>query len=66
MIKIRQATKQGWIEMVDGGVADLGFPNSKTRRGRVCDKGLICPTIIAESMEIYRIERNNNRRKDEP
>lgn len=44
-IKIKQATKQGWIEMVSGGVADLSFPTSKTRRGRVEEKGSIAPTI---------------------
>jgi len=44
-IKIKQATKQGWIEMVSGGVADLSFPTSKTRRGRVEEKGNIAPTI---------------------
>ena len=44
-IKIKQATKQGWIEMVSGGVVDLSFPTSKTRRGRVEEKGNIAPTI---------------------
>lgn len=34
-VKIRQATKQGWIECDVGGVADLSFPDSKLRRGRV-------------------------------
>ena len=33
-IKIRQATKQGYIEMVNGGVADLSYPKSQIRRGR--------------------------------
>lgn len=45
MIKIKQATKQGWIECCEGGVADLSYPNSKTRRGRVEDGGCIAPTI---------------------
>lgn len=44
-IRIKQATKQGWIEMVAGGVADLSFPTSKTRRGRVEEEGQIAPTI---------------------
>ena len=34
-VKIRQATKQGFIECVVGGAVDLSYPNSKTRRGRV-------------------------------
>lgn len=46
MIKIRQATGKGWIECQNGGVADLGFPSSKTRRGRVQGGGNICPTLI--------------------
>ena len=44
-IRIRQATKLGWIEMENGGVADLSYPNSKLRRGRVQGNGQICPTI---------------------
>ena len=35
MIRIKQATKHGWIDCCDGGVADLSYPNSNTRRGRV-------------------------------
>lgn len=34
-IKIRQATKKGYIEMINGGVCDLSYPTSKIRRGRV-------------------------------
>lgn len=39
-VKIRQATKQGWIECEVGGVADLSYPDSKLRRGRVQGGGL--------------------------
>ena len=39
-VKIRQATKQGWIECDVGGVADLSYPDSKLRRGRVQGGGL--------------------------
>lgn len=35
MIKIKQATKKGYIECCNGGVADLSYPTSKLRRGRV-------------------------------
>ena len=35
MIKINQATSTGWIECCDNGVADLSYPGSKLRRGRV-------------------------------
>lgn len=55
-VRIRQATKKGYIEMEAGGVFDATYPNSKTRRGRVQEGGTICPTITANSMEIYRIE----------
>lgn len=34
-VAIKQATKQGYVECEVGGVADLSYPNSKTRRGRV-------------------------------
>nr|DAH60833.1 MAG TPA: hypothetical protein [Caudoviricetes sp.] len=39
MIWIKQATVDGAIAMENGGVANLGFPTSKTRRGRVVDGG---------------------------
>ena len=54
--RIKQATAKGYIEMKVGGVFDATYPNSKTRRGRVQEGGTICPTITANSMEIYRIE----------
>jgi hypothetical protein len=34
-IRVKQATKQGYILCENGGVADLSYPNSKLRRGRV-------------------------------
>lgn len=55
-IKIPQATKQGYIECEVGGVADLSYPNSKTRRGRVQEKGTISPTITATETGICKIE----------
>ena len=57
VIKIPQATKQGYIECEIGGVADLSYPNSKTRRGRVQEKGTISPTITATETGICRIEK---------
>lgn len=47
-IWIKQATVDGVIAMDNGGVANLGFPTSKTRRGRVVDVGRICPTITTQ------------------
>lgn len=55
-IAIRQATKKGYIECELGGVADLSYPESKTRRGRVQENGQICPTITATEAGICRIE----------
>ena len=39
MLRIKQATKKGWIECYDNGVADLSYPESKLRRGRVYGGG---------------------------
>lgn len=45
-IRIKQATKQQWIELqVYPGVADLSYPTSKVRRGRVQNGGAISPTL---------------------
>lgn len=53
-VRIKQATKKGYVECCEGGLADLSYPNSKTRRGRVQNGGTICPTITTES-EIYQM-----------
>lgn len=63
MVLIRQATKEGYAECECGGIADLSFPNSKTRRGRVQSAGNICPTITAESISLCRIETQYRIRK---
>ena len=55
-IAIRRATKKGYIECEMGGVADLSYPESKTRRGRVQENGQICPTITATETGVCRIE----------
>lgn len=55
-VAIAQATKKGYIECEVGGVADLSYPNSKTRRGRVQENGQICPTITATETGVCRIE----------
>lgn len=63
MILIRQATQKGYIECEVGGVADLSYPTSTTRRGRVTDQGNVCPTIMTSNHElcaiysVYRIRR---------
>ena len=55
-VQIKQATKQGYIECKIGGVADLSYPESKTRRGRVQDNGDTCPTITATETGVCYIE----------
>lgn len=55
-VHIKQATKEGSIECKIGGVADLTYPDSKTRRGRVQDGEDTSPTITAEG-ELCKIER---------
>lgn len=55
-VAIKQATKQGYIECEIGGVADLSYPDSKTRRGRVQDNWNISPTITATETGICKIE----------
>jgi DNA (cytosine-5)-methyltransferase 1 len=56
-VHIKQATSQGYIECEVGGVADLSFPDSNTRRGRVQDGGRISPTLMAGETDICRIEQ---------
>ncbi len=55
-VAIKQATKQGYIECEVGGVADLSYPDRKTRRGRVQNNGNVSPTITATETGICRIE----------
>lgn len=45
MMKIRNATKKGYIEVGRGGVFNYAFPDSKKRRGRVIENGTIAPTL---------------------
>ena len=60
VVKIPQATKKGYIECEIGGVADLSYPDSKTRRGRVQEGGNISPTITATETGVCRIESVKN------
>lgn len=65
-IKIKQATKDGYIECKVGGVADLSFPSSTTRRGRVQDNGDTCPTLMSGEQDICKIESQYRIRKLTP
>lgn len=57
-VMVKQATKAGFIKWQVGGVADLSFPTSKTRRGRVQAGGTVSPTIMSSNQELYKLERN--------
>lgn len=65
-ILIPQATKKGYIEMEVGGVYDLTYPNSKTRRGRVQENGNICPTLTSSTQDIVNIDEQYRVRKLTP
>ena len=45
MLKVRNGTTRGYIEVQEGGGNERGYPNSNTRRGRVIDEGNTTPTI---------------------
>ena len=63
-MKIRQATKEGSIEVRPGGLFDSTYPSSKSRRGRVQGEGLICPTLTCKaSTGIIRYTRDGRFRK---
>ena len=64
IVAIPQATKKGYIECEIGGVADLSYPDSKTRRGRVQDGGNICPTLTATETGVCRIESIKDKPKE--
>ena len=49
-IKIRQATKNGFVECELPGVADLSYEGSQTSRGRVIESGNISPTLTTENL----------------
>lgn len=56
-VGVRQATSKGFIECEVGGVADLSYPESKLRRGRVQGGGQICPALTSSGGGIVRIEK---------
>lgn len=55
-IFVRKATKEGRVLIREGGVADLLYPTSLTRRGRVIDHGNVSPTLMSDTPNIHRIE----------
>lgn len=65
-VKIKQATKDGYIECDVGGVFDASYPNSATPRGRVQESGNVCPTITAQNQELCHLETAYRIRKLTP
>lgn len=55
-IKIKQATKQGYIECKAGGVADFSYPESKLRRDRVQGGGDVSPTLTSSNLGVCKVE----------
>ena len=51
--------------MFEGGVADLSYPHSTTKRGRVQHDGMICPTILTNT-EICKVKSEYRIRKLTP
>lgn len=64
IIRIKQATKKGYIEMKSGGVCDVSYPESKLRRGRVQGGGDISPTLTCTGEAIVRIEILEDKRME--
>ena len=65
-IKIKQATKQGYIECKAGGVADFSYPESKLRRGRVQGGGDVSPTLTSSNVGVCKVESRYRIRKLTP
>ena len=60
-------TADGQIEMELGGVCDLSYPSSKTRRGRVQDGGKVTPALTTHTENcLRRIDTNYRIRKLTP
>ena len=62
IMKVKNQTKQGYIECPIGGVMDLAFPDSEYRRGRVINNGQTTNTLdtgcnIGLNVDDYRIRK---------
>lgn len=56
-VSVKQATKDGYIKCDLPGVADLSYPGSTTRRGRVQENGTVSPTLTAAQTGICKLEK---------
>lgn len=60
VLRVRQATAQGYIECDANGVFDAAYPESELRRARVKDRGRIAGTLMAgEPAQYVFIEYGN-------
>lgn len=62
-IRIKQPTKQGYIEVVNGGLIDINYPSSTTRRGRTQGGGTISPTITTDNVPCQIRQEGDNEMK---
>lgn len=70
VLRVRQATRQGYAVVRVGGVFDRSYPSSKLRRARVQGNGGdICPTLLCATQEtlavLVRIEQDAFKREKE-
>lgn len=66
VIRIKQADKRGYAECVSGGLADLCYPSSTTRRGRVIEMGKVSPTLCTGDSDVCVVENVYRIRKLTP
>lgn len=59
MTRIKANNARGHYDFLLGGVIDLNYVSSKTRRGRVQEQGKVSPTICAENPELCRWEETD-------
>lgn len=66
VLRVPEATKQGYVDINPNEGVDLTFPNSKTRRGRRMEDKANCLTAAGHKMSIFgcitpdRIEKKQN------
>ena len=66
MIKVKVNNQKGYVLLAEGGIADLSYQTSTTRRGRVIEMGNISPTICAGEYDLCRVENLYRIRKLTP
>lgn len=59
-VRIREATKKGYTDVMLGEVADLVHPNSKSRRGR--RMSMKCHCLTTGDMQFYRLTEHGLRK----